>query len=262
MYELVQYAMVMFGPDRYKDLKRFAKVLTRLRRYIERIPVRTDAFDTMYNEWLKVCNGKTSSDEDIEFLVYLIQKYGVPREWFENMFKAARKELRDPHNATFDKLDGYLSDKMDGPAKVLCRILRVHPRMYTAVCSLARGVQLCRYTLHIEDSVSRKITYFPDADFTKCNLSNLDKKYTDTRPVQFLQFTLLQDKRYQEYCSELRRKLSDMPWRQRVLFTQIMRVHQYRMNRLLDRPSRVYRTSFKPSWPVHTYYFLKHILFS
>ena len=53
----------------------------------------------MYNEWLKVCNGKTSSDEDIEFLVYLIQN-GVPREWFENMFKAARKELRDPHNAT------------------------------------------------------------------------------------------------------------------------------------------------------------------
>lgn len=262
MYELVQYAIVLFGRDRYKDLHRFARILTRLRSYIERVPVRADAFDSLYNEWLKVCNGKISSDEDVEFLVYLMQKYGVPRDWFENMFRAARKELRDPQTTSFNELDSYLSDKMDGPAKVVCRVLRVHPNMYPAVCELARGVQLCRYMVHVEDSVTRKIAYFPEADYTKCNLRTLDKSYTDTHPVQFLQFMMLQDKRYHTYCAQIKRKISGMPWRQRILFTQILRIHQYRVNRLLDRPSRVYRTTYKPSFLTHGYYFVKHILFS
>ena len=262
MYELVQYSLVMFGRDRYHDLDRFARILTRLRRYIERVPVRADAFDAMYNEWLKVCNGKMSSDEDIEFLVYLIQKYGVPRDWFENMFKAARTELRDPRSTSFDELNNYLSDKMDGPAKVVCRILRVHPTMYPVICDLARGVQLCRYMVHVEDSVKRNIAYFPDDDYKKCNLRTLDKEYTDTHPVQFLQFMMIQDRRYHAYVSPLKRKMASMPWRQRIFFTQIYRLHQYRINRLLDRPSRVYRSSYKPSPIVHAYYFVKHILFS
>ena len=262
MYELVKYSLTLFGIDRYQDLHRFARILTRLRRYIERVPVRTEQFDLLYSEWLKACNGKISNDEDIEFMVYLIQKYGVPREWFENMFRAARKELRDPSNETFDDFDNYLSDKMDGPAKVVCRILRVHPKFYSSICGVARGVQLCRYTLHVEDSIERKIVYFPEQDFKQCNLRTLESSYTKNRPVQLLQFMMLQGKRYNQYCENFQRRLPSMPWRQRIFFSQIVRIHQYRLNRLLDRPSRVYHTSFKPNLVVHGYYFVKHILFS
>lgn len=219
--------------------------------FVDKTPQDAAGFYEFQKNYRKAVLGDLSDNPIITDFVALQQKYHLPQQWIDAFFLAMEADLYKAKYETLRELELYMYGSAEVIGLLLCKIMQVPPKGYSAARLLGRSMQYANFLRDIAEDFTLGRQYIPQEVLTRYKLAELTAQSIKSNPEKFAQLFTAEVERYLAWKTEAEQGLSYLPLALRIPIAAASMMYTWTVTELKKNPSRVLTEQLKPSkWRV------------
>jgi phytoene synthase len=210
--------------------------------FVDSVPQQADAYYAWKDAYRAAKAGTPASDIDPVITAYvdLERRYGFPPAWTQAFFASMEMDLHGMQYETIDDTLRYIHGSAEVIGYMMARLMQVPEEAYSAAQLLGRAFQYMNFIRDIAEDEALGRVYLPRDIRARHGLAELTRVTAQAHPDAFTALVRDEIMRYRGWMREARSGFSYIPRRYRIPVAAAADSFDDIVNRIWDRPLRVY----------------------
>lgn len=219
--------------------------------YVDATPQDVRGFYQFVKNYQKACSGGSVSDQVITEFVQLQREYEIPQAWVDAFLLAMEADLYKKKYATLRELQLYMYGSAEVIGLMLCKIMGVKAKGYTAARLLGRAMQYANFLRDIAEDMAMGRQYIPVEITSQYGFSNLQQKIITKNSAAFEKLFIAEVERYKTWNEAAILGFVYLPLAVRIPVAAASMMYTWTLDELCKNPIRVCTVQLKPTkWRV------------
>jgi phytoene synthase len=237
----------LFFPTRVKnDVFVLYGFVRKADNYVDSLPQDKNGFYKFKKRYHLAREGYKTGDIVIDSFAQLAEKKGFEDKWIDAFLESMEMDLQKKTYETIDDTLQYIYGSAEVIGLLMGKVMNLQPASYPYAQHLGRAMQYINFIRDIAEDLELGRIYFPQNDFQKFGLENLEYEYTKKHPNEFFSFIQEQILRYCTWQDYAEKGYHHIPRRYLISVKTAADMYNWTAEQIMKNPFVVYEWKVKP----------------
>lgn len=243
------YSSVLFPAEIRRDVFSLYGFVRTADDFVDAVPQKAEEFYNFRERYENAVLGKKTGDVVIDSFVELMHRKEFEKEWVDSFLSAMEMDLTVTRYKTVEDVEKYMHGSAEVVGLLMSRIMGLDRKANKSAMLLGKAMQYINFIRDIEEDWNMGRTYFPQKDFKKYGIGELDFDAVKNSEDRFGKFVKFELNRYRHWQGVAEKGFKYIPKRLLIPIATASEMYKWTANQIEKEPLVVYRKKIKPSVP-------------